>query len=203
MNYKNEDLLPCQTCLEDEAWENDDNDRNMERMKCKYDCDVCGQEWRETMEKECEECGEGLYWEDQEICLLGLDVVALFPSMKSEQTGKIIRHTVMTSPIKIEGFDWKQGARYIVVNRKYTSDLRCLWNVLPWRRKVRGTAPGMKSKEVNSKTGDVEYQWKFPRAVPTATQIREVQARCAEIATRFLFENFTYKFSGNTYQQSS
>ena len=29
------------------------------------------------MEKDCEECGEGLYWEDQEICLLGLDVVAL------------------------------------------------------------------------------------------------------------------------------
>ena len=52
------------------------------------------------------ECGDGLYWEDQEICLLGLDVVALFPSMKSEQTGKIIRHTVMTSPIKIESINF-------------------------------------------------------------------------------------------------
>ena len=107
------------------------------------------------------------------------------------------------SPIKIEGYDWKQGARYIVVNRKYTSDLRCLWSILPWRRKVKGTAPGMKAKEVNSKNGNVETQWSFPRKQPTQEQIREVQARCAEIATRFLFENFCYKFSGNTYQQSS
>ena len=68
---------------------------------------------------------------------------------------------------------------------------------------MRGTAPVMKSKEVNSKSGDVEYQWQFPRAAPTATQVREIQARCAEIATRFLFENFTYKFSGHTYKQNS
>jgi hypothetical protein len=87
-----------------------------------------------------------------------------------------------------------------VVNRKLTGDLRCLWNVLPWRRKARGTAPGMKAKEVNSKKGDVEYQWSFPKAVPTPTQIREIQARCAEIATRFIFENFCYKFSGKTYR---
>ena len=60
-------------------------------METQYDCDNCGQRWRHMMEKDCEECGEGLYWEDQEICLLGLDVVALFPSLKSENTGRIIR----------------------------------------------------------------------------------------------------------------
>ena len=138
-----------------------------------------------------------MYWEDQEICLLVLDVVALFPSMKSETTGRIIRKLVSKSPINIEGYDWKQGARYIVVNRKYTSDLRCIWNVLPWRRKVKGTAPGMKSKEINSKKGDVEMQWNFPRVEPTEQQICEMQARVAEIGTRFLFENSPYKFGGN------
>ena len=71
---------------------------------------------------------------------MGLDVVALFPSMKSPTTGRIIRQHVLKSPIQIEGFEWRQGARYVVVNRKYTSDLKCLWNVLPWRRKVKGTA---------------------------------------------------------------
>ena len=204
--YKEIKIQPCQECHEDEEiWndKDDDDDKLLKKMEQKYDCDTCGLEWRDMMETDCDCCGEGLFWEDQEICLLGLDVVALFPSMKSKETGLIIRHQVLKSPIKVEGFDWKQGARYIVVNRSLTGDLKCLWNVLPWRRKVGGTAPGMKSAEVNSKTGNVEFQWQFPRAVPTPSQIREIQARCAEIATRFIFENFCYKFSGNTYQQSS
>ena len=96
------------------------------------------------MEKDCSECGPGLYWEDQEIVLLGLDVVALFPSMQSSNTGKIIRQYVLQSPIQIDGFDWREGARYIVINKEYTGDLKCIWNVLPWRREVNGTAPGIR-----------------------------------------------------------
>ena len=34
-------------------------------------------------------------------------------------------------------------------------------------------------------------------------QIREIHTRVAEIGVRFLFENFPYKFGGETYQQSS
>ena len=137
-----------------------------------YDCDKCGQELRDMMEQDCEDCGEGLYWEDQEFCLLGLDVVALFPSMQSQTTGLIIRQHVLKSPIKMEGFEWRQGARYIVLNRKYTGSLKNLWSILPWRRKVKGTTPGMKAKELNSKEGDVETQWSFPRRQPTDDQIR-------------------------------
>ena len=44
-------------------------------------------------------------------------------------------------------------------------------------------------------------QWSFPIAEPTKQQIREIQARGAEIGVRFLFENFPYKFSGESYQQ--
>ena len=145
----------------------------------------------------------GLYWEDQDTCLLGLDVVALFPSMSSETTGLIIRKHVLKSPIKNEGFDWRQGARYIVLNRKYTGSLKNLWSILPWRRQVHGTTPGMKAKELNSKNGNIEIQWRFPKKEPTPEMIREIQARCAEIATRFLFENFSYKFGGKTFLQSS
>ena len=124
------------------------------------------------MQDDCTECGDNLYWEDQEVCLLGLDVVALFPSMQSVTTGRIIREHVLKSPLIIEGFDWRQGARYIVVNRRYTGDLKCLLNVFPWKRKVGGTVPGMESKELNSKNGDIEMQWSFPRAEPTKQQIR-------------------------------
>ena len=180
-----------------------EEDAHTTKMETKYDCDKCGQEWRDKMEIDCEECGPGIFWEDQEICLIGLDVVALFPSMQSKTTGKIIRQYVRDSPLKIEGFDWREGARYIVINKKYTGDLECIWKVLPWRRKVKGTAPGIKAKELNSKNGNIEIQWQFPRTEPTPIQIREIQARCAEIGVRFLFENFSYKFAKESYQQSS
>ena len=117
-------------------------------------------------------------------------MATLFPSMQSKTTGEIIREHTIRSPIQMEGYDWRQGARYLVLNRKYTGSLKTLWGVLPWRRKVKGTAPGMKAKELNSKNGNIETQWSFPKKQPTPEQIREIQARCAEIATRFLFENF-------------
>ena len=41
----------------------------------------------------------------------------------------------------------------------------------------------------------------FPRREATNQQIREIQARVAEIGVCFLFENFPYKFSGENYQQ--
>ena len=82
--------------------------------------------------------------------------------MSSAETGRIIRRHVLKSPIKMEGFDWKQGARYVVINKEYTSDLQCLWGILPYRRKVNGTTPGMRSKDINSKEGNVEKQWVFP-----------------------------------------
>ena len=126
-----------------------------------------------------------------------------FPSMQSASTGRIIREHVRKSPLKINGFDWRQGARYIVVNRKYTGDLDCLRDILPWKRNKGSTAPGMKSKELNSKKGEIEMQWNFPKREPTETQIREMQARIAEIGVRFLFENFVYKFSGENYHQQA
>jgi hypothetical protein len=89
------------------------------------------------------------------------------------------------------------------VNKRYTGDLDCLRDVLPWKRSKGSVMPGMKSKELNSKKGEITEKWNFPKREPTEMQIREMQARIAEIGVRFLFENFVYKFSGDNYQQQS
>ena len=196
-NYKDESLTHCHLCID----EMEPNQNEQETKEMHYDCDICGQEWRNRMEQDCEECGPGIFWEEQEVCLLGLDVVALFPSMTAITTGKIIREHVRKSLMKIEGFDWRQAGRYIVINRKYTGGLDCLRDVLPWKRNKGNIAPGMKSKELNSKKGEVTEKWNFPKREPTDTQIREMQARVADIGTRFLFENFVYKFSKDNYHQ--
>ena len=43
------------------------------------------------LSESCTICGEGISRADLEVCLIGNDVVALFPSIKSENTGKIVR----------------------------------------------------------------------------------------------------------------
>ena len=131
-------------------------------------------------------------------------MVALFPSIKSKNTGRIVRERVEKSPLKFEGFNWKQGARYIVMNKHLTSDLQELWGVLPYRRKVNGVEPGMNNKFVGSikeTEEELESRWVFPKKQPTPHQIRLIVGRVCEIALRAIFENFSYQFGGETYQQ--
>ena len=56
------------------------------------------------MKEKCEECGGKV--EDIEMCLLGLDVTALFPSMSAKRTGEIIRRRIMRSRSLNGREDW-------------------------------------------------------------------------------------------------
>ena len=69
-----------------------------------------------------------------------------------------MRQKVERSELEFEDFDYKQGGRYIIMNKSYTGDLKPLWNILPWRRTIGGTAPGMSGKAVNSVEDEPEYQ---------------------------------------------
>ena len=89
--------------------------------------------------------------EDYEICLVGNDVIALFLNIQSKSTGKIVCEEVEISPLLIEGFNYKLGTQYIAMNKEYTGDLAPIANLLPWRAKNMGVAPGMKCTFVNSK----------------------------------------------------
>ena len=163
------------------------------------------QEIWQRLGEDCEECGPGISAREMDVCVLGNDVVALFPSIKSKNTGVIVRKRIENSQLRIEGFDYKRGARYIVMNRKYTSALHELWGVLPYRRKAEGTEPGMFGKNVNNKKeteDDMESQLVFPKREPTDLQKRMIVGRVGEIGLRIVFEHFSYKFGGQSYQQA-
>lgn len=87
------------------------------------------------------------------------------------------------------------------MNREYTVELAPLANILPWRSKAPGCVPGMKSRWVNCKEKKEDMKWNLPKAKPTETQKRMIEARVVEIAVRFLFKNFTYRFGGEVFQQ--
>ena len=76
--------------------------------------------------------------------ILGLDVVGLFPAIQSASRGRIVRRRIMKSEMKLKGFDWKHGARYIVVNNHLTGELKSIWNILPWTKS--GKVIGIKNK---------------------------------------------------------
>ena len=67
----------------------------------------------------------------------------------------------MKSTINPQGFDWRVGATYIVMNKHLTSKIGDLWKVLPYRRKLKGKEPGMAGEAMTSKKVNIEDQWVF------------------------------------------
>ena len=64
-------------------------------------CTDCEELMRDKLREDCDECGESIAEEDLEMCLLGLDVVVLFPAMKGNNSGRILRETaVKTTSLK-------------------------------------------------------------------------------------------------------
>ena len=78
----------------------------------------------EKMRNDCQDCGDGIAEEDLEMCLLGLDVVGLFPAMKEKNSGRILREQSVKNPMIVKVFKWKEGAMYIRVHKHLTGDLR-------------------------------------------------------------------------------
>ena len=116
----------------------------LDRMIEKEQERMTGAEVDEKLSGDCPDCGDKV--EELELCLLGLDVTALFPSMTSARPAAIVRRRMSKSKIQLEGFDWKTGLVYIRMNKHLTPNLGSLWKILPYRRKVGGSAPGMASK---------------------------------------------------------
>ena len=63
----------------------------------------------------------------------------------------------------------------------------------------------MAGSTIRAKEDDPEAQWCFPKKEDdlTAIENRNIIARTAEIGVRVIFENFTYRWGGDTYRQSS
>ena len=135
------------------------------------------------------------------MCIIGNDVVSLFPSLDSINTGKIVRGEVARSSMTIEGFNTRLGLRYIAMNEEYTSDLQHLRRLMPTRLTKPGIQPTMKSKWVNNKEILEDDDWVYPPLIPTQEETRLIHGHVAEIGTRVIFENFVYQFGGVAYHQ--
>ena len=184
----------------DGAW----MDGDLDKLREAWDCLNCGEGIQDLMNEDCGDCGAvGVSYEELEVALLGLDVVSLFPNIKSKPTGEIVRKMLVKSGIKVNGMNWKQACRYIAMNRHLTGMLDPIRKFLPWR-KGGLKIPSMKNKQLNQKRETLENNWCFREDVePTEMERLEIAGRVAEIGTRACFELFTYKFGGEIFHQRS
>jgi hypothetical protein len=120
---RRDEKLMCERCKFEEIYKGSHPETSMTREEIRKDLiqnfgniERENYEYKARLGEDCEDCGDGIDEKDLEVCLLGNDVVALFPSIKSKSTGKIVRKRVEISPLEFKGFNWKQGARYIVMH---------------------------------------------------------------------------------------
>ena len=80
-------------------------------------------------------------------------MVALFPSLTAKETGEDCEHQVLKSPLRIDGGDYREMARYCTGNRKLAGNLDEIKHLLPWRRKSGrgGAEPGMQNPEMKGR----------------------------------------------------
>ena len=135
------------------------------------------------------------------MALIGMDAVALFPSLSGKNTARIVRETAEKTTMKLEGFDWKKGMVYVRINKHLTRIRKEMRRFLPVRKSARGTEPGMASEGLNKRKAKIENQWIFTKRNPTIEERREMVGMVLEIAIRILWENYSYRFGGEIYLQ--
>ena len=76
--------------------------------------------------------------------IVGSDVVSLYPSMDVTRCSELMKEAILSSPIVWDNVDYLECARYVALN---WSSEKCrasrLRRILPWRRKTRGSRPGI------------------------------------------------------------
>ena len=135
--------------------------------------------------------------------IVGADVEALYPSLEDTQVAEIIFKAVMGSNVKFDGVNHQEGARYIALN---STEQECrtgpLRRILPRRRHVAGTRPGVTGAgPLGPECGDQE-QWVFREGVKlTEVEKRLIVATVLKKAVLLLFRSHIYSFGCKNFLQ--
>ena len=132
--------------------------------------------------------------------IVGCDVKALYPSIKSKSTGEIIRKKIEETSLKFEGFSCEKGLAYIAINTHLTGGLDKIKHLMPTRKSGRKTNLKMSAIKPD---WDPTEKFEFKTQEYSEEDKKLIVARVVEIATRTLFENHAYKFGNENYRQES
>ena len=119
-----------------ELWQEIIEEQAIQQSQKLLDKQCCCKKILEDMEQECSSRGKGIREHEIQFCVVGNDVKALYPSMKFENTGKIIRKRIEKSEIEFNGFANKKGLAYICMNKMLTTELDDIEYMLPKRKSL-------------------------------------------------------------------
>ena len=91
--------------------------------RAKGGCKDCEEVLKNSYREDCNKCGPGMSTTLPKLIFVGMDAVALFPSLSGKRTSRIVRKRLLKSKIKLEGFNWKKGMVYIKNNKALTSGI--------------------------------------------------------------------------------
>ena len=138
-----------------------------------------------------------LVQDEEELVLVGADVVGLYPSLVDIEVANICYDAVMASKIKFSNIDYRKARLYIASNLNKTDQrLSPLWRVLPRRKKsVGGVRPGVTASP------ECEENWIFPNVQLTDLEMRMIMATVIKIGVIVMMNTHVYEFDGCVYLQ--
>ena len=131
-------------------------------------------------------------------------MVGLYPALLKKESAEEGYQAIMEADISWEGGNWKEGVRFIILNR---SQIWCetskLGRLLPYRRYKHGTRPGVTGKGPMGPEADDEFQWVFRNLDNIITMDkRMIVAEIVKIGIETMYSTHMCSFGGNTYKQT-
>ena len=139
-----------------------------------------------------------------EAVLTASDAEALYPSLDAYECAKVVREEVAKMDFNMDGFNWKEMARYLAMTSEgWQWRQWCVRDLIPWRRYSKGPSPGITGSGPLGKDIEDENKWIFPDRDPGPVQLRLLLAACLGIAVETIFRLHTYRFGGSLWEQVS
>ena len=141
----------------------------------------------------------------QRIKIIGSDVESLYPSLEAVEVAEIVYNAMIETEVSFDNINWTEGSKYITLT---STEQECrmgpLKRVLPKRRYVNGTRPGITGEDPMSREQNSQDQWEF-RNLPnglTKQEKRLVVAKVMKTAVLAIFKTHTYSFNQKFYLQA-
>ena len=131
----------------------------------------------------------------------------MYPSLDAIEIAEIVYNAVLNTNISFENINWMEGCKYIALT---STEQECrigpLKRVLPTRRSVNGTRPGITGEDPLGKESGSQDQWEYKDLGSNGLTTKEkqlVMAKVMKTAVLAIFKTHTYSFNQKYFLQKN
>ena len=133
--------------------------------------------------------------------MVATDVVALFPSMRAEETARVCGQMIENSELLVENLDYTEMLLYIRLNKEKVKNLGQVEHFLPVRSRGGGREPSMRNDQIKGPWHQKDILeekrlWIHKDPPQNEATRRKILTKVVEIGIQELFVSFVYTFGG-------